>query len=237
MAHIRTYPSVWWGTVYSVPWFSPATPNLPVTTAETKSRPPSHSKAPSTSSKNGRDSFIVLRYLNDRFLSGAEDPENQISEPILFPTKSSGLQKDSTRRSTMNRPAWARQATARRGLDAPFRKIDTTDDAASAETKVDGDNPGYKEVAAPQPIQARRGIDPPFAKKMDIPNLPPAAYLANTQTLQVPHSDMHPQSPVQRKLTVSPVFSNRINDQDAPIPLPKLSEWVRADSPPWNQWT
>jgi len=106
------------------------------------------------------------------------------------------------------------------------------DDGASIETKVE--NPGHKEVAAPQPViaQARRGIDPPFARKMDIPNVPPAAHFANTQTLQVPHFDTHPISPVQRKLTVSPVFSNRIKDQDVPIPLPKLSEWVRADSPP-----
>jgi len=207
-----------------VPWFISPTSNPPVTTSPPKSRPPSQSKT-------DRDSFIVLRYLDDRFSSGIEDVESQIVEPILFPTKSNGLQQDLPRESIMNRPAWARKGTSRRGLDTPFgRKTEDTEDTASTDTKVE--SPNHIKFAAPQPLiaQARRGVDPPFARKVDIPNVPPAVHIANTQTLEVPHFD----TPIQRKLTVGPAFSYRMGNLDAPIPLPKLSEWIRADSPPRN---
>ena len=87
------------------------------------------------------------------------------------------------------------------------------------------------ELAEPQPriAQPRRGVDKPFATRVDGLTVPLAAYNDGTP-LQVPHFDTRPLSPLQRKLTVSPVFSHKVKDQNVPIPLPKLSEWVRADS-------
>jgi hypothetical protein len=225
MAHMHTYPAIWRSTVYSVPWFISPTSNEPNIMTQPDSRSPSYSKTRSTSS---HDSFIVLRYLRNRISSKMDDVENNISEPILFPRQSNGLQA-APRQPSVGRPVWAKNTTARRGLDTPFTKTQedtpSTKDDVWAETRAE-----TIALVAPHPrmAQARRGIDQPFTRKVDGPTTPPAVYIDGT--LQVPHFDSRPLSPLRRKLTVSPVFSHNVEDQDSPIPLPKHSEWVRADS-------
>jgi len=219
MAHMHAYPSIWWRTVYSVPWFVSPTSNE--TTIQPKLRSLSHSRMISASSNTSQDSFIV-RYLRNPFSSKIDDVENNISEPILFPRGSNGLHPV-PRQPRGSLPGWAQNATARRALDMPFaRKDDTTVTENDMETI---------ELAEPQPriAQPRRGVDKPFATRVDGLTVPLAAYNDGTP-LQVPHFDTRPLSPLQRKLTVSPVFSHKVKDQNVPIPLPKLSEWVRADS-------
>jgi hypothetical protein len=223
VAHMHTYPSIWRSTVYSVPWFIPPMPIEPDTTPQPESQSPSHSKTRSTSSQG---SFIVFRYLRNRISSKIDDVENKISEPILFPRQSNGL-KPAPRQPSVGLPIWAKNTVTRRGLDTPFTKMEDTlsaNENSLAKTRAE-----TIALAAPQPriAQARRGIDQPFARRVDGPTAPPAVYIGGT--LQVPHFDTRPLS-LQRKLTVSPVFSNKVDDQDSPIPLPERSEWIGADS-------
>jgi len=218
IAHMHAYPSIWWTSVYSLPWFLPPISNEP---DMTELRSQSHSKVMSESSETSHDSFIVLRYLRNHS-SKNDDVENGISEPILFPRQSNGLSQPS-----IGLPVWAQEATVRRGLDKPFvQKEDTASSAEgiSAQTRV------QTRFAVPQPriAQPRRGVDQPFARRIDAATLPSAAHIKGT--LQVPHFGSRPLSPLQRKQTVSPVFSHKVEDQDSPIPLPKLSEWVYAGS-------
>ena len=226
IGHMHTYPSIWWSSVYSVPWFIPPKSNESDITTQPESRSKSHAKGMSASSNTSHDSFIVFRYIRDRFSSKMDDVENNISEPILFPRQSNGLQA-MPRQPSVSRPVWAREATGRRGLDTPFaRKEDIIPLAdMSAETRTE---PVGLVVPQPRIAQPRRGVDQPFARRVDGPTPPSAAYIEGT--LQVPHFNTRPLSPLQRKQTVSPVFSQKIEDQDSPIPLPKLSEWIRADS-------
>lgn len=215
MAHLHSYPLIWWNTVYSVPWFVSPTLNEPDTMTEPKPQSLSGPKTISASSDTRHGSFIAVRYLQHRFSSKIDDIEH-ISEPILFPPHSNGLHAVLPRNSL---PGWAQKATTRRGLDMPFPM--TEDITTPAE---------IVELSAPQPriAQPRRGVDSPFATRVDGHTVPPAIYTEGS--LQVPHFDTRPISPLQRKLTVSPAFSHKMEDQDSPIPLPKLSEWIRADS-------
>jgi hypothetical protein len=222
IVHMHTYPSIWSITVYTVPWFLSPTPNE--SDSITQSSP--HSKRISPPSNQTHDSVIVLHHLRDRF-SKFDDVEDIIPEPILFPTKSSGMHPV-PRQPSFNRPVWAQNAFPRRGLDIPFvRKEDTTSIESDESTEMKAAPIG---LAAPQPrpAQPRRGIDQPFAKKADYPTVPVAAY--GESTLQVPHYDLRRLSPLERKHTVSPVFMHKVQDQDSPIPLPKVDEWIQADS-------
>jgi len=211
-AHMHTYPLIWWGSIYTVPWFASPTPNEAdaTTQPEPASGFPSRSKTQSVLSN--RNSFIAVRFLRHRFSAKVDDVES-ISEPILFPRQSNGLHPVPARGSL---PGWARKATIRRGLDTPF-----TWKKDPAETI---------KLAAPQPriAQPRRGVDPPFATKVDGPTVPPTIYIEGN--LPVPRFNTRPLSPLQRELTVSTAFSQKVEDQDSPIPLPNVSEWIRADS-------
>lgn len=229
VAHVRANPLIWWSTVYSVPWFT-SPPTLTVTDMSQQGVPSqtSHAKKPSNSS---RESFVVFRYLHDRVSTRMDDEESQISEPILFPERSNGLQP-APRPPSGHRPAWAREASGRRGLDAPFGKRAETPSTENESTAVRFEGKGRAGLATPQPQMApmRRGIDQPFTRKPSGPAVPVAAYMAHPTNLHVPQFDTRPLLPIQRKRTVSPVFSDRMHDQDSPIPLPQRSEWIKADS-------
>jgi hypothetical protein len=212
VAHMHTYPLIWWSSVYSVPWFVSPMSNEPNTITQLESQSPPRPNTLSASSNKSHTSFIAIRYLRHRFSTKIDDVEN-ISEPILFPRQSNGLP------ATQPTPGWAKKATTRRGVDMPFTREEGV--LFPEETF---------ELAAPQPRIAqtpRRGIDPPFATRMDGPTVPPAIYIKGN--LPVPHFDTRSVSPLRRDLTVSPAFSQNVADQDSPIPLPKLSEWIRAD--------
>lgn len=209
---MHSYPSVWRSSVYSMPWFVSPTPNDPVATTPTADSKPTPAPSPAS-----RDSFIVMRFLRNRSSTKMDDVENNISEPILFPRKSNGLLGISP---PPNMPGWVQRAASRRGLDTPFTRKDDSDEY----------NMETVELAEPQPrvAQLRRGVDQPFTTKADDPTVPPAVHIAGN--LPVPYPDTRPLSPLQRKRSVSPVFKNKVDNQDAPIPLPKHSEWIRADS-------
>jgi len=209
IAHMHSYPFIWWNTVYSVPWFVPPTSNEPDPRQSEGS--PSRSKIMSASSDRSHESSIAVRYLRHRFSTKIEEVEN-LTEPILFPRQNNGLPAVQPRASL---PGWAQKGIIRRGLDTPFaRKEDT---ASAAETS---------ELATPQPRKAhfRRGVDPPFATRVG-PTIPPAIYIASN-----PHFDVHPLSLLRHKNTISPAFSHNVEDQDSPIPLPSHSEWIPAIS-------
>jgi len=218
IAHMYAYPSIWWSSVYSVPWFVSLTSNEPDTT-QPKLRS-SHPRMMSATSNTGQNSF-ALCYPRNHFSPKVDDVENNISEPILFPRNSNGLHPV-PRQPRGSLPGWAQKDTTRRAVDTPFaRKDDTTFTEHAMETI---------ELVEPQPrtAQPRRGVDKPFATRVGF--AVPRAIHNDDTTLHIPHFDTRPLSPLQRKLTVSPVFSHKVKDQNAPIPLPKLSEWIRADS-------
>ncbi|KAF9227530.1 hypothetical protein BS17DRAFT_389792 [Gyrodon lividus] len=101
------------------------------------------------------------------------------------------------------RPAWARQQQARRGIDNPF----------------------------PRPSPARE-------EKPTVPSPPPRAHAKEVAASRDSHyveacrqSEMTTTNPCSaltpQTLTI---FPNKIVNPDLPIPLPRLSEWIRADA-------
>jgi len=178
----------------------------------------------SASPNTKRDSSIAIRYLRNRPSSNIDDIENNISEPILFPPRSNGVFRVTPRQPSVGRPLWAQKASTRRGVDMPFTKVEDTISGKSdmaVKTKAE-----TSKLVTPQPRieQPRSDVYQSFTRKLGVP-----LTAHGDSTLQVPHFDLRPLSPLQRKLTISPVFSQRV-DQNAPIPLPKHSEWRRAGS-------
>lgn len=277
IAHVRIYPLIWWNSIYSVPWFPAPEPNTTTGNLQQSTTLPStHAKKPSNSTRN---SFIVFRYDRDGQLTRPDDVESNVSEPILFPEQSNGLQLPAPPAPPMprpqsnnlqpsvlpvppmsrpqsngsqpsvppmprplsSRPAWAKKTSGRRGLDSPFgTKSEASSSGSGPHAHVAPSTLYYGganlNLAAPQPqiAQMRRGVDQPFARRVDGPAVPPAVHphpaAESRDNLQVPHFDVRPLTPVQRKRTVSPVFSEKVHDQDSPIPLPQRSEWIQADS-------
>lgn len=100
-----------------------------------------------------------------------------------------------------NRPTWARQHRIRRGIDNPFTKP----------------LPNRKEpvVLAPPPRTYSRHVlsgDSRFVEDGEQPGM--------TRTCS--YSTLTPRTPT--------VFPQKAHDPDLPIPLPRLSEWIRADA-------
>ena len=215
-----THPLIWWNSIYSVPWF-PAPE--PITTTENQQQSPSNHTNNST-----RNSFIVLRFDRDGQLTRPDDEESRISEPILFPERSSGLQPPALpmSRPESTRPTWAKKTSGRRGLDSPFGT--KSEDSSESGLHL-YPPPSNLDPAVPKP-QLRRGIDQPFIKRVDGTAVPPTAHHPAAQPRNDLQVDVRSLTPVQRKRSVSPVFSEKVYDLDSPIPLPQRSEWIQAAS-------
>ena len=222
IAHVRLSPLIWWKSIYSVPWFSAPETITNAENQQSTSHPSNHVN------NSTRNSFIVFRFDHDGQLTRPDDEESRIPEPILFPERSNGLQPPAlpmSRRKSI-RPSWAKKTSGRRGLDSPFGiKSNSSSESGSHSPYV-----GANSNSAMPKRQMRRGIDQPFARKVDNAAVPlPTAQPRDG--FQVPHVDVRPLTPVQRKRSVSPVFSEKVYDQDSPIPLPQRSEWIQAYSP------
>ncbi|KAF7978152.1 hypothetical protein HWV62_1609, partial [Athelia sp. TMB] len=89
VAHMHAYPTIWWKTVYAVPWFVPPAEEKP---AEAVSEPKPRSATPHSDavSRQSRDSFMVVRYLRGRVPTKTSDIEQPVEEPILFPPQNDG---------------------------------------------------------------------------------------------------------------------------------------------------
>lgn len=186
-----------------VPTFAP-----PVVTAP----PPLPMKAPARRSRDHPFAPIAIK--------PAEDPvsieEEQIAPiPTLAPPPSPTITR------------------ARRGRDAPFppnaiEPAENTEQMPSFPLPMVAAPP-----LSPTLTRARRGMDRPFPRGgADGPTVPPATARIASQrrSMRVPQFDTRPLSPqLQHQPTVNAAFSQRV-DQDAPIPLPRQSEWIRADS-------
>ncbi|KZP24767.1 hypothetical protein FIBSPDRAFT_406380 [Athelia psychrophila] len=156
VSHMNVYPTIWWKTVYTVPWFVPPAPNPPP-----EPKPPTPAPNSDAASRKSRDSFMVVRYLRGRMPSKASDLE-QPEEPILFPPQSSGLlpppmpalppaavtnvhfppeQARMSTASSSRRPQWAKHqaSLSRRGRDPPFAPVAPVamDDSGYAGTEED----------------------------------------------------------------------------------------------------
>ena len=215
IAHVRVYPLIWWKSIYSVPWFPAPETTTNAENQQSTSHPSNHVN------NSTRNSFVVFRFDRDGQLTRPDDDESRISEPILFPERSNGLQPPALpmSRTKSIRPSWAKKTSGRRGLDLPF----------GIKSESSSESGANSNLAMPK-RQMRRGIDQPFARKVDSAAVPlPTAQPRDG--LQVAHVDVRPLTPVQRKRSVSPVFSEKVYDQDSPIPLPQRSEWIQAHSP------
>ncbi|KIJ68980.1 hypothetical protein HYDPIDRAFT_172486 [Hydnomerulius pinastri MD-312] len=101
------------------------------------------------------------------------------------------------------RPTWARQLEARRGIDSPFARP----------PQVRG---GQRAVPSPPPKALAKEVTAPRDSHYV------EVYRQSEINRNASCSTLTPQTPT--------VFPKRIADPDLPIPLPRLSEWIRADA-------
>ncbi|KAG5646683.1 hypothetical protein DXG03_002673 [Asterophora parasitica] len=102
---------------------------------------------------------------------------------------------------------WAR--TIRRGIDAPFTRRSNTSSNTTATTAV---------PVAPLKVQPRSIAGSRFIEK-----------LRESSRLSRSENTNSSQFATQTFSRVEP-FPPRVEDHDLPIPLPRLSEWIRADA-------
>ncbi|KIK98843.1 hypothetical protein PAXRUDRAFT_627810 [Paxillus rubicundulus Ve08.2h10] len=103
------------------------------------------------------------------------------------------------------RPAWARQEKARRGVDNPFSRVPPAQE-------------GRATIPLPPPrAQPKEVVVPRDSHYVEVCRQSEMTSLKNNSS-----SHSTPQT--------ATVFPNKISDPDVPIPLPRLSEWIRADA-------
>ncbi|KAF8844580.1 hypothetical protein BDN67DRAFT_725131 [Paxillus ammoniavirescens] len=98
------------------------------------------------------------------------------------------------------RPAWARQEKARRGIDNPFSRVPPT-------------------IPLPPPPRAQ-------PKKVVVPRDSHYVEVCRQSEMNKNNSSSNSISTPQ----TATAFPNKISNPDLPIPLPRLSEWIRADA-------
>ncbi|KAF8078047.1 hypothetical protein FPV67DRAFT_1404699, partial [Lyophyllum atratum] len=103
---------------------------------------------------------------------------------------------------------WARNI--RRGIDAPFKRSNTSSAATSPSTAL------TSLPVAPLRVQSRTIAGSRFLEKFR-----DSSRITRSESL----SQFATQSPTQ-----SGPFPPRVDNHDLPIPLPRLSEWIRADA-------
>jgi len=117
-------------------------------------------------------------------------------------------------------PPWAQRLHIRRGVDRPFAPNKSTSSTSSSQSSPDTDTVPL--LPPPDaPTQQSRLSQPEgsrFIERFQESQLQPSAPWWETPSQYVqftPHTD---------------VFPRKIDDHDLPIPLPRLSKWIRADA-------
>jgi hypothetical protein len=136
------------------------------------------------------------------------------------PDVETGSTKDDSKPNT--RAPWSKNVTIRRGVDNPFKKEPTLPPMSTSSPSV----------TLTQPPTARtrvtnKGSDTPSKfievfRKSDLPPIPVTEDSVSDYGLSVYYEDI----PVDKN---NKTFPSGIVDHDQPIPLPRLSEWIRAD--------
>jgi hypothetical protein len=117
-------------------------------------------------------------------------------------------------------PLWARRLHVRRGIDPPFAASSLTTPSARGSSAT---------ATAPAPLPSA----PTQQSKLAQPH--GSRFIERFQ-----ESNFEPpvpwwETPAQYGLQFTPhteVFPHKVDDHDSPIPLPHLSEWIRADAVP-----
>jgi len=125
---------------------------------------------------------------------------------------------DADRQST--RAPWSKGLATRRGIDVPFAKMG--DAAISNRTSPTGSTllrpppEAHPKDGGPSQREGSRYVE--LFRESVLPPIPSSQ--SDTLSYYGLHLDPRPDSP----------FPLRVDDHDLPIPLPRLSEWIRADT-------
>lgn len=106
---------------------------------------------------------------------------------------------------------WAQSTNIRRGVDSPFKQPSPLSSARSSRATTPTSLP-----VAPLRIQARSTAGSRFIEKF-------------RESKVLSRSETPSQYGLHFENRVAP-FPPRVEDHDLPIPLPRLSEWIRADA-------
>lgn len=106
---------------------------------------------------------------------------------------------------------WAQGTNIRRGIDSPFKQPSPLSSARSSRVTTPTSLP-----VAPLRIQARSTAGSRFIEKF-------------RESKILSRSETPSQYGLHFENRVAP-FPPRVEDHDLPIPLPRLSEWIRADA-------
>jgi len=213
MAHKTTYPDIWKRTVYDVEWFG---------------RP---DQAPS-------QERVVHDFLHKR-TSYVDDPFHEYYEDV----EASAVQKRHyTLGDSVDEAAPWSALSIRRGVDPPF-------------SRKQGSESGHGHEHLPSNLSLSSPIFPTRTPLPQLPPLPPLPLSIPSRSATVATSGsrfvekfresgllmrvedpgqytahyLSSSSPSNHAHTRSDSFPPSVVDVDQPIPLPRLSEWVRAD--------
>lgn len=215
MSHVRTYPDIWTRTIYTVDWF--VDPRMKAFLQQATSQP---------------------RLVSwTQYLDGIQ---STAARKQLYALEDQDVEK----------APWAENISIRRGRDDPYAASMTTKSysrsgrstpfsfapSSHRTTESVSDRSGRS-----LPYSNSSGQATPATENAPLPSLPPLPPI----TLSKDHSQgsfgsrfverlsrdlrKSPQSVLPQIETMSP-FPSTVENHDLPIPLPRRSEWIRADS-------
>lgn len=145
--------------------------------------------------------------------NGALDDSDKISDPDTWSRYMDDIEASHKRLDLdedSHKAPWALARPIRRGLDEPFKK-QTLSSASSTPRTYNTSLP-----IAPLKVQPRSAAGSRFIEKF-------------RESQVISRSESPTQFGLHFTGRVQP-FPPRVDDHDLPIPLPRLSEWIRADA-------
>ncbi|TFY55557.1 hypothetical protein EVG20_g9278 [Dentipellis fragilis] len=187
LAHMEQYPAIWYGSIYTAPWFVDRDDKAP-------QLPPL---------QRGSGLAGLPAQLSPPAPNADIEQNARAASPNRSVAASSALESESARpdlqmqasEQDKGRPWWALQARLRPGKDLPFS-------LPSRKGKEPQRQPSFGNYVSPRASTYQGSVVYPELEKR-LPGLPP--------------------------LPPYPQFTREMLDPDKPIPLPRMSAWVRAD--------
>jgi len=226
--HLRDYPVIWSTSIYALPWLTPRDPSEP--TDITRAVPAASGDGSSTRKDSAAFKAPSTVY---KSLWGASTDD----------LEKGSIHTSKTTKSIKERflSPLSKRVQIRRGVDPPF----ATHHARKPTLKSDIGRPQMNVPAVPPEAYIAKRVAPPRQQSYYDPDsvysvmeVPQSAELPleepeKRSTMQVAPIyarfrgvGYHPGGPMTG---VSGAFAPVVHDEDEPIVLPRLSEWVRAD--------
>ncbi|KDQ60722.1 hypothetical protein JAAARDRAFT_67157 [Jaapia argillacea MUCL 33604] len=213
VVHMHSHQGIWWSSIYQVAWFTPPSrsPLQPI---------PRSRQSHSPNYANRNPSWVPSWIDPLSATSGGQEDKTRpftidLQIPRALPTdvekqpRSTGpiLFHRQSRVEHVERPEWANQAQTRRGLDAPF-------------AVVRNNTP----TPPPPPVPPKTYYPHPTSSDSD------SNSSHHTVTFGAVDKGKRRQYAKSGESEWRSMFPQGVQNEDEPIPLPSLSEWMRVES-------